>query len=483
MTERGKGKPGKPKAGKPLRGARGLKVRVKTASAARCHRNSGSSASSTILTLRAPGARVIARAPPYKLAEIDDKARFLEVGARVIDLGAAPGGWSQVAAKRVGAPGQGRVVAIDLLAMEPVAGVEFVQPGFPRSRGAGDAESHAGRAGRRGALRHGGQRHRPRAGPIISRSWRWSKPPPNSRTRCWRRAAHSSPRCCKAAPRRRARRAQARFRGGETRQAGGEPRRFGRALSAGDRVSRLVLDVAHRPDFAEARVARARHAAWSPCRCHAHRRGTRHNAAFFSTTCAGFLAFDKMLWRLRDVGDAWRDIAFVAPVSVTAHRAAQSCVMLAGDARAPWCVAVFCRSMPSLRSSLCRRALARMRHVGFLSVGRRLRRTLFVSRLYAPVLLLRRRLLCTLAVWSPAFRPVWRPACRLASAVASGLRSATAFSRPPSGARQCIARVVHAMVARQRELIVGNRIGRLAGLLVRQAALVIGSARFSAQAR
>ena len=41
----------------------------------------------------------------FKLAEIDDKARFLKKGARVIDLGAAPGGWSQVAAQRVGAPG------------------------------------------------------------------------------------------------------------------------------------------------------------------------------------------------------------------------------------------------------------------------------------------------------------------------------------------------------------------------------------------
>ena len=66
----------------------------------------------------------------YKLIEIDDKARFLKKGARVIDLGAAPGGWSQVAAKRVGAPGPGRVAAIDLLPMEPIAGVEFMQLDF-----------------------------------------------------------------------------------------------------------------------------------------------------------------------------------------------------------------------------------------------------------------------------------------------------------------------------------------------------------------
>ena len=66
----------------------------------------------------------------YKLAEIDDKARFLKKGARVVDLGAAPGGWSQVAAKRVGAPQEGRVVAIDLLPMNAVPGVDFVQLDF-----------------------------------------------------------------------------------------------------------------------------------------------------------------------------------------------------------------------------------------------------------------------------------------------------------------------------------------------------------------
>jgi 23S rRNA (uridine2552-2'-O)-methyltransferase len=66
----------------------------------------------------------------FKLIEIDDKARFLKNGARVIDLGAAPGGWSQVAAKRVGAPEHGRVVAIDVLPMEPIAGVDCVQLDF-----------------------------------------------------------------------------------------------------------------------------------------------------------------------------------------------------------------------------------------------------------------------------------------------------------------------------------------------------------------
>lgn len=66
----------------------------------------------------------------FKLSEIDDKANFLKKGARVVDLGAAPGGWSQVAVKRVGAPQHGRVVAIDVLPMEPVPGVEFAQLDF-----------------------------------------------------------------------------------------------------------------------------------------------------------------------------------------------------------------------------------------------------------------------------------------------------------------------------------------------------------------
>lgn len=67
----------------------------------------------------------------YKLAEIDDKARFLKRGARVVDLGAAPGGWSQIAAERIGAKqGKGKIVAIDLLDIEAIPGVEFMQLDF-----------------------------------------------------------------------------------------------------------------------------------------------------------------------------------------------------------------------------------------------------------------------------------------------------------------------------------------------------------------
>lgn len=67
----------------------------------------------------------------YKLQEIDDKHRFLKPGLTVVDLGAAPGGWSQIAAKRVGAvEGKGRVIAIDLLEMPEIPGVAFAQMDF-----------------------------------------------------------------------------------------------------------------------------------------------------------------------------------------------------------------------------------------------------------------------------------------------------------------------------------------------------------------
>lgn len=67
----------------------------------------------------------------YKLREIDDKQRFLKQGQVVVDLGAAPGGWSQIAAKRVGSvEGRGKVVAIDLLEMPELPGVLFAQMDF-----------------------------------------------------------------------------------------------------------------------------------------------------------------------------------------------------------------------------------------------------------------------------------------------------------------------------------------------------------------
>lgn len=109
---------------------RTLKVRVKS--------GKGRSVSSTRWLQRQLNDPYVARArreglrsrAAFKLSEIDDRAHFLKPGARVVDLGAAPGGWSQIAARRVGAPQRGRVVAIDILPMDPVPGVEFAQLDF-----------------------------------------------------------------------------------------------------------------------------------------------------------------------------------------------------------------------------------------------------------------------------------------------------------------------------------------------------------------
>ena len=67
----------------------------------------------------------------FKLLEIADKYKLFQPGQRIVDLGAAPGGWSQVAAARTESrEGKGRVIAIDLLAMDPVEGVDFRQIDF-----------------------------------------------------------------------------------------------------------------------------------------------------------------------------------------------------------------------------------------------------------------------------------------------------------------------------------------------------------------
>lgn len=113
------------------RGQRDLRVRVKSAR--------GRKLSSTLWLERQLNDPYVKRAQDegfrgraaFKIWEIDDKYRFLVPGARVVDLGAAPGGWCQVAVKRVNALGersgkaQGTVLGIDLQEMEPIAGAEL----------------------------------------------------------------------------------------------------------------------------------------------------------------------------------------------------------------------------------------------------------------------------------------------------------------------------------------------------------------------
>ncbi len=112
-------------------GARSLSVRVKTAK--------GRRASSTRWLERQLNDPYVARAKregfrsrsAFKLIEIDDRFEILGVGKRVIDLGAAPGGWSQVAAQRVkSTPEAPLVVAIDVLPMDPIPGVVFLEKDF-----------------------------------------------------------------------------------------------------------------------------------------------------------------------------------------------------------------------------------------------------------------------------------------------------------------------------------------------------------------
>jgi 23S rRNA (uridine2552-2'-O)-methyltransferase len=109
------------------RGERELKVRVKDKRKSQSSRTWLERQLNDPYVIRAKREGFRSRAA-FKLIEIDDKHHLLKPGAKVADLGAAPGGWSQVAAKRVGA--RGGVVGIDILAMDEIPGVEFAQIDF-----------------------------------------------------------------------------------------------------------------------------------------------------------------------------------------------------------------------------------------------------------------------------------------------------------------------------------------------------------------
>ncbi len=88
----------------------------------------------------------------FKLIEIDDRFKLLKKGSKVIDLGAAPGGWAQIAVKR-GAS----VVGVDLLAIDPVQGASFIQGDFTEDAVPGAVAGDAGRRGGPGAVGHGAE--------------------------------------------------------------------------------------------------------------------------------------------------------------------------------------------------------------------------------------------------------------------------------------------------------------------------------------
>ncbi len=130
MTRKGSGK-SSPGSQRHIGGARQMKQRLRTAR--------GRTTSSQLWLERQLNDPYVAAArrqgrrsrAAFKLIEIDDKYRFLKPGARVVDLGAAPGGWAQVAAERVqSTDGKGQVVAIDYLPIEPIAGVDIIQLDF-----------------------------------------------------------------------------------------------------------------------------------------------------------------------------------------------------------------------------------------------------------------------------------------------------------------------------------------------------------------
>ena len=128
MTRGRKGSPGPQQR---LGGARLLKTRVKTA------RNRTASSQRWLeQQLNDPYVAAAKREgwrsrSAFKLIELDDKQRILKPGQTVVDLGAAPGGWSQVASQRVRvAEGNGQVVAIDYLPIDAIPGVEILQLDF-----------------------------------------------------------------------------------------------------------------------------------------------------------------------------------------------------------------------------------------------------------------------------------------------------------------------------------------------------------------
>jgi 23S rRNA (uridine2552-2'-O)-methyltransferase len=111
----------------PGKAGGGLKVRVKSKTKSQSSRRWLERQLNDPYVARARREGLRSRAA-FKLIEIDDKHHILKPGGRVVDLGAAPGGWSQVASKRVGE--RGRVVAIDVLDMGAIAGVEFARIDF-----------------------------------------------------------------------------------------------------------------------------------------------------------------------------------------------------------------------------------------------------------------------------------------------------------------------------------------------------------------
>jgi 23S rRNA (uridine2552-2'-O)-methyltransferase len=114
-----------------MSGNDGLTVRVKTAKRRKVSSTRWLARQLNDPYVRKAKASGLRSRAAFKLIEIDDRFGLLRPGLVVVDLGAAPGGWSQVAAERVASvAGHGRVIAIDVLPLDPIAGVEAVELDF-----------------------------------------------------------------------------------------------------------------------------------------------------------------------------------------------------------------------------------------------------------------------------------------------------------------------------------------------------------------
>jgi 23S rRNA (uridine2552-2'-O)-methyltransferase len=262
VTRRGRDG-GRTRGGKGA-GGRGLAVRVTTAAKRR--------PSSTRWLARQLNDPYVAEAQrlgyrsraAFKLEQLDDRFRILGAGKRVVDLGAAPGGWTQVAVQRVAPPGRaaGRVVAVDLLPMDPVPGAvvlrhDSLAPDAP----ALIAAALGGRADvvlsdmAAPATGHAGTDH--------LRVMAWPR-----RLRLAAGALPGGAFIVKALRRRRGGAAggtEARFRRRPPRQAAGQPQRFGRGLSRRHRLPRRLVSCSSSPTE-ETGTDTGRRGAWGKSR-------------------------------------------------------------------------------------------------------------------------------------------------------------------------------------------------------------------------
>ena len=176
-------------------------ARLKDENAARCRHAPGSSARSAIPMWRAPSATVFAPARPISSPKsttnimCSSTARASSISARRRAAGAR--------SRRGASARKGRVIALDILDMKPIPGVEFLKLDFLDDAGAGAAQSVARRQSRRRALRHGGERDRPSQDRSLAHHGACRSGGRTSRARCSPRAARFSAKCCKAAPKRR----------------------------------------------------------------------------------------------------------------------------------------------------------------------------------------------------------------------------------------------------------------------------------------